>query len=97
MPKRGWLCTATTTSWRWRWSSRWSGIPSGTGQSPLEHGAVEVDDQDVLGPDLLPEQEPRIAEQGPVGLAVGDVAGQMVVVPLAPEGAGQEDQLLSRA
>ena len=60
---------------------------------PLEDVAVEIDAQDVLGPELLPQQQPRIAEQRAVGLAVGDVPGQVVVVALVPEGAGQQDQL----
>ena len=63
---------------------------------PFDQGAVEVDHQHVLGPDLLPEEEPGVAEQGVVGLAVGDVPGQVVVVPLPPEGAREQHQLLAR-
>ena len=56
---------------------------------------VGVDDQHVLGTDLLPQQEPRVAQERPVGLPVGDVPGEVVVVPLAPQRAGQEDELLA--
>ncbi len=35
-------------------------------------------------------------KQRPVGLAVGDVPGQVVVVALAPQGAGQQHELLAR-
>src|SRR5271163_4168134 len=61
----------------------------------LENVAVEVDTQDVVGVQLFPQQVPRVAQEGPVGLAVGDVTGQMVVVTLPPQGAGQENEFLA--
>ncbi len=62
----------------------------------LQQPPLDVDDQDVLGTELVPEQEPRVAQERPVRLTVGDVPGQMVVVALAPQGAGQKDDLLAR-
>ena len=70
--------------------------PEGHRPTAFEAVAVEVDDQEVVGPELLPQQEPGVAEQGAVGLPVGDVAGQVVVVPLVPQRPGQQDQLLAR-
>ncbi len=62
----------------------------------FDHAAVEVDAQHLGGPQLAPRQEPRVAQQRAVAQVDGDVAGQVVVVALAPQRAGQDDQLLAR-
>ena len=97
VPQRGWLCMATSTSSRSLCSSRCSGMPERHRPVALEHVAVEVDADDVLGPQLVPRQEPRVAEQRAVALVDRDVAGEVVVVALAPQRAGQQHQLLALA
>ena len=71
-------------------------MPSGTGQSPSTTVAFQVDPDDVVRAELVPGDQPRIAQQRPVADVAGDVAGQMIVVPLVPQAAGQEHQLLPR-
>ena len=96
VPKSGWLCTAQPTSSRSLCSSRWSGIPSGTGQSPSTTRPVEVDAQHLGRAQLGPGQQPRVAQQRAVAQVDGDVPGQVVVVALPPQGAGEHDELLAR-
>src|SRR4029079_11170516 len=60
----------------------------------LQHVAVEVDPDDVVGTELRPGEQPGIAEQGAVALVHRDVAGEVVVVPLVPERASEEHDLL---
>ncbi len=71
-------------------NAEWNRPPAG------EKSAVDVDDEDVLGPDLLPQEQPRRAQQRSVGLPDGDVPGEMVVVALPPEGPGEQHQFLPR-
>ena len=66
----------------------------GRGPVALQHVAVEVDPDDVVGTELRPGEQPGVAEQGAVALVHRDVAGEVVVVPLVPEGAGEEHDLL---
>src|SRR4051794_33288060 len=61
----------------------------------LEHVAVYVNTDDVVGPKLLPQQQPWVAQERAVVLLVRDVPGQVIVVALAPQRAGQQDQLLA--
>ena len=61
----------------------------------LDDVAVERDAQHVLRTDLRPGEQPRVAEQGAVAEVGRDVAGQVVVVPLAPQGPGQQGQFLA--
>ena len=70
-------------------------MPSGTGHVALDHLPLQGDAQDVLGPDLRPGEEPRVAQQRAVAEVGGDVAGEVVVVPLAPQGPGQQGQFLA--
>ena len=70
-------------------------MPSGTGQSPSTHAAVEVDAQHLRRPQLGPGEQPRVAQQRAVAEVHRDVAGQVVVVALPPQGAGQDDELLA--
>src|SRR5436190_15320429 len=49
----------------------------------VEQLAVGVHVHDVARAQLVPRQPERVDEEGPVRLFVGDVAGEMVVVPLA--------------
>ena len=60
----------------------------------LQHIAVDVDAHHVVRPELVPQEIPRVGEKRSVGLLVGDVAGQMVVVALVPQGARQQHELL---
>ncbi len=96
VPNSGWLCTAHTTSWRAcverevKWDPEWHG------PVPLDHAALEIDAQQLRGSQLGPGQEPRVAQQGAVAQVDGDVSRQVVVVALAPQRAGQDDQLLAR-
>jgi len=61
----------------------------------LEHVALEVDANHVVGAELLPREEPRVAQEGAVALVDGDVAGEVVVVPLVPQCARQQHDLLA--
>jgi len=65
------------------------------GPVALEDVAVEVDADDVLRTELLPREEPRVAEQRAVALVHRDVAGEVVVVALVPERTRQQDDLLA--
>ena len=65
------------------------------GPVALDHVALEVDADDVVGAELLPGEEPRVAQERAVALVHGDVTGEVVVVALVPERAGQEDDLLA--
>ena len=68
--------------------ARWDRPPTG------QDVAVQVDLEDVVGPEFVPQEEPRVAQEGAVRLPVGDVPGQVVVVALPPQGPGQQDELL---
>ena len=96
VPNSGWLCTAQPTSWRSLCSSRCSGIPSGTGQSPST---------------TLPSRSMRMTWDGRSSAQVSSHGlhssvpsprltvmwpGQVVVVALPPQGAGQDHELLAR-
>src|SRR5271166_3438098 len=72
------------------------GDPEGDRPVALQHVPLPVDAQHLLGSEFLPQEHPRVAQQRPVGLAVGDVAGQVVVVTLAPQRPRQQGQLLAR-
>src|ERR1700722_11238671 len=60
----------------------------------FHHPTLEVDADDVGGPELGPGQEPRVAQEGSVAEPDGDVPGQVIVIAFAPQGSSQEDQLL---
>ena len=59
----------------------------------LDDVALEVDPDHVFGPELVPGQQPGVAEQGAVALVDRDVAGQVVVVALPPQGPGEQHHL----
>ena len=59
----------------------------------LQHVAVDVDADHVFGPELVPEQEPRVGQERAVFEAVRDVAAEVVVVALAPQGTGEQHDL----
>ena len=65
------------------------------GPLALDDLALQGDAQHVLGPDLRPGEEPRVAQQRAVAEVGGDVAGEVVVVALAPQGTGQQGQFLA--
>ena len=96
VPKSGWLCTAQPTSSRSLCSSRCSGIPSGTGQSPSTTRPSRSMRNTCGRAQFRPGQQPRVAQQRAVAQVDGDVPGQVVVVPLPPQGAGEHHELLAR-
>ena len=65
------------------------------GPVALEHVALEVDADDVVGAELLPREEPRVAQQRAVTLVHRDVAGEVVVVALVPQRTREQDDLLA--
>ena len=69
----------------------WVGPPT------FEQRAVDVDAHDVVGSELVPQEEPRVAEQRAVGLFDGDVPGEMVVVALAEQRARRAARARARA
>src|SRR5262249_25647998 len=62
----------------------------------LDHAPVEVDPDDVARTDLVPGEQPRVAEQRAVAEVDRDVSGEVVVVALAPQRARQQHELLAR-
>jgi hypothetical protein len=60
----------------------------------FEEVAVEVDADDVARADLVPREQPRVAQQRAVAQVVRDVPGEVVVVALPPQGAREQDDLL---
>ncbi len=67
----------------------------GRGDRPaaLEDATLGVDPHDVGGGDLVPGEAPGVHQQRAVGLPVGDVAGQVVVVALSVEHPSQQRHL----
>ena len=65
-------------------------------EARLDHLAVEIDCHHVFGSQLFPMEQPWVAPERAIAPVDRDVAGQMIVVTLAPEGAGQQRQLLPR-
>ena len=66
------------------------------GPVALDDAAVEIDADHVARSDLVPREQPRVAEQCPVTEVDRDVPGEVVVVALAPQRAREEDELFTR-
>src|SRR5690606_2571605 len=63
---------------------------------PFEQSPVQADPEYIAGAELLPGQQPRIAQQRAVTHIAGDMAGQVVAISLAPQGTRQQHDLLGR-
>ena len=72
------------------------GNPERSRPVAFDHVAFQVDADHLVRTELVPRDEPRIAQEGPVADVARDVTGQVVVVTLAPEAPSQEYELLSR-
>ena len=85
-PRRGAACA----------SPGGAGCPSGTGQSPSTTRPSRSMRRTWAGRSSAQVRSHGIAQQRPVAQVDGDVAGQMVVVALPPQGPGQQHQFLPR-
>ena len=95
VPHREWWCSAQPTPAPGLVQLEVQRDAERCGPVALDHVALEVDADDVVGAELLPGEEPRVAQQRAVALVHGDVAGEVVVVALVPERTGEQDDLLA--